>query len=269
MRQQRAHAKLVRAAHNRGQALAEFLVVALALIPLFLLTPMIAKYQDIAHATQMASRYVTFEAMTRNDGMSTWKTEAQLAQEVRRRFFSNPDAPIKDNDSAGDFLAHQNLFWRTPDNRSLINNFESDVTISFGPDAMPTHAGARTGAADGVPFVAARAPLGLRAEGIYRANISVSLLNLPAGLKSYEPFDQINLTMKRQTSALVDSWTARDPAQVDDRIDNPMLFPGSLLSPLQTLVDIPVQAVEFGEVRGPRLGRLDFWRDVVPPDRTP
>jgi hypothetical protein len=88
----------------QGQALTEFLVIALALIPLLLLTPLIAKYQDVANAVQMASRYVTFEAMTRNDAQSTWKTPGQLAGEVQRRFFSNPDAPVKTGDVAGNFV---------------------------------------------------------------------------------------------------------------------------------------------------------------------
>jgi len=67
-----------------GQALTEFIVVALALIPLFLLLPVIGKYQDIAHSVQLASRYAAFDAMIRNDVSGTWKPESQLAEEVRR-----------------------------------------------------------------------------------------------------------------------------------------------------------------------------------------
>jgi hypothetical protein len=58
---------------TRGQALTEFLLVSLALIPLFLLLPMIGKYQDINHATQMASRYAAFDAILRNDSQNSWK----------------------------------------------------------------------------------------------------------------------------------------------------------------------------------------------------
>ncbi|QJD92845.1 hypothetical protein HH213_23815 [Duganella dendranthematis] len=122
-----------------GQALAEFLVLAAALVPLYLLLPVIAKYQDVASQVAMASRYVTFEAMTRNDVQSSWKTPAELAGEVRRRFFGNADAPIKTGDVAGNFLAHQNLFWRGPDGAALIADFNSDVAVSFGPDQKATH----------------------------------------------------------------------------------------------------------------------------------
>ena len=37
----------------RGQALTEFLVISLVLIPLFLLLPVIGKYQDISHASRL------------------------------------------------------------------------------------------------------------------------------------------------------------------------------------------------------------------------
>ena len=67
-----------------GQALTEFLVVALALIPLFLLIPMIAKYQDIGHSTQMASRYAAFEATIRNDAHGAFKTDANAAKRASR-----------------------------------------------------------------------------------------------------------------------------------------------------------------------------------------
>ncbi|MGV7207009.1 hypothetical protein ACLB1G_04040 [Oxalobacteraceae bacterium A2-2] len=80
---------------SSGQALAEFLVLAVALLPLFLLLPLIAKYQDIAYQTLVASRYVAFDAMTRNDGQSSWKPPEQLAAEVRRRLAGAADAPSR------------------------------------------------------------------------------------------------------------------------------------------------------------------------------
>jgi hypothetical protein len=56
--------------HESGHALMEFLVVSVALLPLFLLIPVIAKYQSIAYATQIASRYAAFDGLVRNDGSS-------------------------------------------------------------------------------------------------------------------------------------------------------------------------------------------------------
>ena len=71
---------------QRGQALLEFLVIAAALVPLFLMLPMIAKYQDIAHSTLIASRYAAFDDMVRNAAQNKQKPIEQLQDEVRRRF---------------------------------------------------------------------------------------------------------------------------------------------------------------------------------------
>ena len=256
------------ATRQSGQALTEFLVVAAALIPLFLLIPVIAKYQDISHSTQLASRYVAFEAMTRNDSASTWKPETQLADEVRRRFFSNADAAVKTNDVAGNFKANQNLFWRDPKDGPLIQDIGRDVQLSFGVGNGASHASAFTAASDGTLFVL-HDQLGLSAKGVYTANVSVAIANLPAGLKFYEPFDKLNLSIGRSTSVAIDSWTARNSQGVENKIaGSPAIFPVGKLSAVSPVVDAAVAIIDLpGGITGPRLGQLDFWRDVVPEDR--
>jgi hypothetical protein len=270
-------------ASQQGQALTEFVVIALALIPLFLLMPVVAKYQDIAHASQMASRYLAFEAMTRNNGMSSWKPVNQLAGEVRRRFFSNSDAAIKTDDTAGNFKANQNMFWRDPKGDALIKDFDSDVTISFGPGHSAGHSGGFSAASDGKPFTEgpfkAYEKLALQAPGIYTANITVAVANLPSEpntyTKSYDQFRNIGLTMTRHTSLVVDSWSAKDPDQVDSRVGNSVLtFPGKMLASVKPVVDAAVGVVELPKYYpgacftcGPKLGELEFWHDVVPADR--
>ncbi|MEN6587873.1 MAG: hypothetical protein ABFE02_17675 [Sulfuricella sp.] len=253
---------------QRGQALTEFLVISVAMIPLFLLMPVIAKYQDVSHSTQMASRYVAFDAMARNDAMGTWKPEIQLADEVRRRFFSNSDAPIKTNDVAGNFAANRNLFWVDPKGDPLIGNFGNDVQISFGFGNSLSHGGAFSSTSDGTPFLL-HDQLGLQAHGIYTANVSVRLANLPGGLRFYEPFDQINLSIARSTSLVFDPWAAQSPQQVESRIGgDPGIFPVGRLQAVSSAVDAAVTLIDApGGISGPKLGKLDFWRDVVPEDR--
>ena len=259
---------LRKASAQQGQALVEFLAISVAMVPLFLLIPVIAKYQDISYSTQMASRYVAFDAMNRNDSMGTWKPENQLADEVRRRFFSNSDAPIKTNDVAGDFPANRNLFWSDPNGAPLIGHFNSDVHISFGFGNNPNHSGGFSSTSDGVPFVV-HDQLGLKAQGIYTANVSVTLANLPGGLQFYKPFDQINLAIARSTSLIFDPWAAKNPQQVESRIgSDPTIFPAASLQAVSPIVDAAVTVIDApGAISGPKLGRLDFWRDVVPEDR--
>jgi len=262
--------------NQQGQALTEFLVLAMVLLPLYLLIPMLAKYADIANQTAMASRYVAFEAMTRNDSNNSWKPPEELAGDVRRRFLGNADAPVKTGDAAGNFLAHQNLFWRGPGGGALIANFDTDVGVSFGPDHKPAHSDAFSAASDGAPFngVAGSssgprtaAALGLNERGIYTGNVTVRLANVPEGLKSLEPFDKIDLAVTRHTSLLIDSWQAKSPAQVRSRIDSEKLVPATALRDVAKVVDASVTLAEGGQLRGPKLGQLDFWSDVVPADR--
>lgn len=263
-------------APQHGQALTEFLVLAVALIPLYLLIPVIAKYQDVASQVALASRYVTFEAITRNDAQNSWKAPAELAAEVRRRFLSNADAPIKTGDVAGDVLAYQNLFWRGPDGSALIANFDSDVAVSFGPARQATHDAGFTAASDGKPFNGSAATsagvhtaekLGLGSRGIYTGNVTVRLANLPAALRSYQPFDDINLTISRHTSVVIDGWAGRSPALVQAHLDSGVLVPATKLRNVAAVVNGSVALVEAGHVSHPRLGELDFWSDVVPSER--
>lgn len=252
---------------QRGQALTEFLVAAVALIPLFLLIPLIAKYQDINHAVQLASRYAAFDATIRNAGASTWKDPAQLADEVRRRYFSDADAPVKTGDVAGNFKANQNLFWRGPRDEPLIEDIARDVQVTFGEGGSATQSDGFTPSADGQPFVL-RNGLDLKANGIFTANVSVALFNMPADLRFYRPFDQINLNISRRTSVVVDPWTARDPQDVEARIlRSPTVFPAGQLAQISPLAGGAVALIEMGLVQGPMLGQLEFWRDVVPQDR--
>lgn len=256
--------------HQRGQALTEFLVMSVALVPLFLLIPMIAKYQDISHATQMASRYAAFDATTRNDIQSAdgWKPEVQLADEVRRRFFSNSNAPIKTGDVAGDFTANRNVFWRDPFGTPLITNI-SDVAVSFGTTGA-THAAAFSGASDGTPFnmipIANADRMGLQARGIYTANVAVALANLPAGIRSVEPFDQLDLRIRRHTSLVFEPWSSPSPAETENRFGK--LAPlNAALGVIEPLIAFAIVGLELGEVAPPKFGRLEKWRDAVPADR--
>ena len=234
---------------QQGQALMEFLVVAVALLPLFLLLPIIAKYQDIAHSTIISSRYAAFDDMVRNATQNSQKPIEQLQDEVRRRFFSSSTAPIKTNDVAGNFKAHQNLFWSMPNDQLLIAKFD-DVSVQRsnqdGNDAYGF----------GYKF---------GGSGITTTQVSVKLANLPANLEFYKPFDNINLVMQRSTSVVTDGWSSRNPADVDNKVLEIKPY-YELFSSLSTLIDPLVKGLEPGS-SPPNLGKLDFWRDAVPADR--
>lgn len=234
---------------QRGQALLEFLVIAAALVPLFLMLPMIAKYQDIAHSTLIASRYAAFDDMVRNAAQNKQKPIEQLQDEVRRRFFSHSVVPIKTNDVSSNFKADQNLFWRGPRDQALIADI-NDVTVSK----------AQQKSKDAVGFLHE-----FGGTGMTTTRVNVRLANLPNDLAFYKPLDAINLVMERSTSVVTDGWSAKNPADADGKVAE--ITPNvEVLSVLSTVIDPFMTVVEPGVGR-PKLGRLEFWRDDVPADR--
>lgn len=259
---------------QRGQALTEFVVIALALVPLFLLMPMVAKYLDIAHATQMASRYVAFEAMTHNDENS-YKSVSQLNDEIARRFFGASTAPIKSGDTAGNYIQHRNAFWKDPAGNPLIKDFSKDLQVSFGLDAKgSSHEQAFGKASDRYPFVVAADALDLESRGHYTANVTVKLAKIqaPEGFtNALASLDNLDLSMTRHTTLVVNPWTGRKPEDVQKRLDKPAVFPGGMLASAKSVTKTAVALVElpscFDQCNAPKLGELEFWKDVVPEDR--
>lgn len=261
-----------------GQAVTEFLVLAAALIPLLLLLPLIAKYQDIRHHALLASRYAAFDVAVRNDGSGSWKPAAELAKEVRQRYFTDLSAPIRGGEpGAGGGSGSpspkqrptQHPFWRGPQGEALILNLDRDVTVGYGPaGATAEQITGFTPSADGRAFPL-HAPLDLPTRGILTARVEVALARLPEGLQFYRPLDRLDLTVGSETALLVDPWAARSPTQVESRIGHDAgIFSASALRGVAEVTDVAVAGVEAFSLRtGPLLGKLDFWRDVVPQDR--
>lgn len=244
---------------QRGQALTEFLVISLVLIPLFLLVPMIGKYQDISHATRMASRYAAFDAVLRNDSHNSVKQPALLEAEVRQRFFGVASAGIATNPAQISALRDN---WEDPHGNKLIVA-PGDIALSFGVDHGPKHDDAYSRASDTTIFPLAGLAK-LSSKGIYRANVAVTLANLPAGLRSIEPFDQLNLRMERHASVLADPWTADSPAQTESRASG--LAPLAAVIP-EAIIKLAVDVIDMKQVTAPVFGDLERWRDLVPLDR--
>lgn len=238
----------------RGQSTVEFLVLAVVLLPLFLIVPLLGKQLDIAQTAASASRYVAFEGTVRHgSSQPPWKSDAQLADEVRRRFFSASTAPVKTDDVAGDFAAHRNPLWTDHRGDALLPSFAANVGAASRRAALTQPTGA--------VFAAG---MGLDTDNLHTGSVRVNVADV-AGLA---PFDALGLSIERHTTVLVDPWSASGPAAVRGALrrerwglDSP--FPFGLLelaaSPLKLIPPVLEGA------RLPEIGRVE--PDIVPADR--
>ncbi|HEY9106864.1 MAG TPA: hypothetical protein VIN58_09320 [Roseateles sp.] len=240
-----------RSAHagQLGQATVEFVVAALVMVPLFIVIPLLGKYLDLFQASEAASRYVAFEGANRNSANS-WKSDAELSMEVRRRFFSASGAPVKTGDAAGDFIAHRNPVWTDHAGRPLLAKFEDDVTV-------------KTTVASKNAIVATNvfAPrLGLSDDNWYTGEVSIKIADIPG----FKPLDTIGLTTTRRTVLLADAWTARSNSQIRQRIEDGgvTVYP---IGQAATLVNLIGRIPPL--VKDPALVVGDHDWDVVPCDR--
>lgn len=239
----------IRVARRRqtGQSTVEFAVLALVLVPLFLLVPLIGRYIDMMQTAEKASRYVAFEGAARNSSNS-WKSDAELAAEVRRRFFSNSDAPVKTNDVAGDFAAHRNPIWSDAAGNPLLEKFGNDVGVRTQVSGM-----------NAIATAIFADPLGLSRDNLYAANVTVK----PVDVKSLPPFDKIGLSITRRTVLLADAWTARSAGSVRSKIEgSAWMYP---IGEFSWLVDGVGKVPPL--VKDPELEVGNFDWDVVPCDR--
>lgn len=235
-------------AAQRGQSTTEFVVVCLALVPLFIAVPLVGKFIDLMQATESASRYVAFEATVRNSS-SAWKPDAELAAEVRRRFFGNSSAPVKTNDVAGDFAAHRNPIWSDHSGKALIEKFEDGVGVA-------TKVSGLNAIASTAPF---RSALGLSHDNLYTSRVTAT----PLKIAGFAPFDTADMKTTRTTVILADAWTARGPAGIRDRIEGSALtYPLGAAKPIVDFVGL-LPATIFD----PPLKVGDFDWDIVPCDR--
>jgi hypothetical protein len=243
---------------TRGQSAVEVLVLAVVVLPLLLILPLLGKQLDIAQTTASASRYVAFEGTVRHgSSLQAWKSDAQLADEVRRRFFSASAAPVKTGDVASDFAAHRNPLWTDHRGAALLPSFTANVGAASRRAALTQPTGA--------VFASG---LGLDMHNLHTGSVHVKLADL-AGLA---PFDALGLSIERHTTVLVDPWSASGPAAVQSALHRERWsvashFPfgalDALTAPLKPIVSV-LDGTPF-EVELPDIGRVD--PDILPLDR--
>lgn len=193
----------------------EFLVVALTLVPLFLLVPLIGKYLDIKQASIAASRKLAFECTVRYEDCNDLNSHPAFADEIRSRFFAGDTALALTNDrpaAAAIEAGNGNPLWVDRRGRPLLENFED---VGIRTDASDIDAGASL-----VSSLLAAGPdmFDLELErGLFDARVQVSVARDNGGESFIDQLDSLALNMQFHTAILTNAWDADGPGRLADR----------------------------------------------------
>jgi hypothetical protein len=240
---------------QHGQSTIEFIVLSLVLVPLTLIVPLLGKYIDIAHTTSIASRYVAFEGTVQHaSSKNGWKSDATLASEVRRRFYSKHQLSIKTQDVVSEINGDRNALWTDHRGHYLLPDF-NQITITTNAQNTSSIFNALSSAFDLSDNFA------LNTNNLYRGEVSVRLANI----ESLLPFDNINLNIRRHTVVLVDPWASTSAGEVESKVKSAgLIFPYQLLDTTAKVLEIPINLFEFN-ASAPDIGKVE--PDHVPADR--
>lgn len=239
---------------SRGQAMAEMLVVLLALVPLWLALLSIAGLQDLALATQGAARYAAFDRVLAPEAAGS------LALRVRRYQFDGAPGPVSAASASRDasWSSYAGL-WVDPVTNSRWLATPASVSVATRTAALGGLAGAASSVA--LAAVAPAAPLApgrfdLRATGAPQATVRADLG--PVSL----PFLPRPFVLSAAVSVLGDAWSSDDTRSTRTRVRG--LAPLRVIEPVTAIVRPLTPLLALFE---PRLS--EFCPGVVAPDIVP
>jgi hypothetical protein len=207
---------LITTASQRGQAIVEFLVASLVLIPLFLLIPVIGKYLDMKQATIAASRKLAFECTVRYQDCDNLSGNTSFADEIRMRFYAGDTSPVLTNDRPGQDAVGQdgNPLWVDRQGRPLLENY-SDVGVTTDPSNIQVG-----GDLVNALLSAGPALFGLQIEsGLFDARVQVAVAPRNGGSSFVDQLDSLAVNMQFHTAILTNAWNADGPGGKGDRCE--------------------------------------------------
>lgn len=259
--------------HQVGAAISEVIAMSAVLVPLALLVPYMGKVADMNHASIEAARYASWERTVASDAD---KSDAVLADETRRRFFSKVDAYIFTGEAPPTDDAQRQQLWRDYQANWMLRNY-NDVTVQTTNSDTPGSAAGTIANLMGLFTNAmgrfnSNGNVALDTRGLYRADVTVNVGGIPmapfntgtncAGQADSESF----LCIRRHHVILGDTWASRNSSEMQRRVQG--LVPTSAFQDLTAVTNlignIPVLA-EFGRFQ-PGYVAPDT---VLPPDRIP
>lgn len=261
----------------RGNALTEFAVLALVMVPAMSLVPMLGKVSDTNQSTIEAARYVAWERTVSN---TSQKSDEKIATEVSNRFFKSNDIVIESAQGLFDDERFDNAFWSAgldEDGKavSLVSTKKQSLFVNSSNRAIPGNTGADI-LSDGVSTIAhamsglnSGANWDLEANGFYVAEVGVNISanNILSGAYDCEGKESEDTfgCMSRSNAIFVDGWTSDSPSQTKSRVQ--ALVPGVALRPVGDFVSNFGALPVFKELKKIKGVFGDVQADILPLDR--
>lgn len=254
---------------QRGQAMTEFLVAGIALVPILLMMPVLGKLSDANHTAIEASRYAAWETTVATEQA---KDLATITSETQRRFFEHPDVFVQTGDGATGQPSDQNRLWSVNATERLVKSSTDSVSVGITRESDP---GAISSViSDGLNKMASIGRLfdddlkfDVERHGLVTARVGVDIASNRFGfdpkLSCSGAAGESFTCIARHNVILTDSWDAADANQAEARAKP--FVPAAVFEGLSKITDV-VAKVPFLEEWG-RLepGKVD--PEVVPVDR--
>jgi len=257
---------------NGGQAMVEALVVLVALIPLFLLVPMIGKTGEIKSNTIGAARYSAWERTVYFDHQNhspsfsmsvASKSGTAISNEAYVRIFSGPDAPIRGNDGqtgaiasgganqvtakytgvSDQLLDSQTAAMSGGRSPGVVNDVVMTVIDFLGGGVENCSGGGGGGSPNAWQDIVQYLTKGdffLSNCGYVQSDVTVT--TKAAISPQLAPFDKLRLTFKQTHVVLSDSWNAGGPTHIRSQVAPFTLT--SILDPKSSFLSGVGRAVE-------------------------
>lgn len=250
-----------------GNALTEFFILALVMVPALFALPLLGKITDANQSAVQASRYVAFEKTV------SGKSNEVLKTEVSNRFFADPKLKL----ATGKGLESEsvNSFW-------AITNAEGEADTLLSPDspltlaeenqrvpndAVAAIASGIVSAGNVLADVIPGAEWNLEKKGLYVATVKTAMkqpVEISAAQKCGDD-DQPLACIARKTAIFVDGWNADSSAQAEDRSRS--MVPAGVFRPVGNSLAVIGEFPLLKEMKGLKnaFGKVDS--EQVPADR--
>ena len=261
--------RVVNITTQRGQALSEFLVAGIALIPILLMVPLLGKVSDANHTAIEASRYVAWETTVATEQAKNLTT---LTNETQRRFFEHPDVFIQTGDGPTGLASDANRLWSVDEKDRIVSSSTQSVSVEIGRETEPgtlvsvINDGLQTMSSIGGLFED-DLKFDVERNGLITARVGVDVASNKYGFDPTQACSTSNpdsfTCINRHNVILTDTWGAANPDQAAARAKP--FVPAAIFSGLSKLTNLVGKVPYLKE-----WGRLEpgvVNPEVVPVDR--